>query len=302
MRKINISSLIVGGILVAGTNTACQNQVSDLPIQEEPATLLEVEVVGIDNDTRGIIESDMLPDNTEYGIFAMEGANNFCIDGGYNVQVKYSGYKSTLVSNVVLPADFDVPVFAYYPYRAVDFSEMPVEAVSQTDYLWGYSNVPVNREQPKAGITFEHIMSRITLRFHREADNDETYRINSIKLGGDREGQYRVGWVNLIHREFIAKDYSQYEMIEGSMSGNYLDDNNRQILADFLVIPSETQWDLNIEFDKGSQWFFNMPSNDFKSGQQYIYDVYIHEDRVLLFILAEIRHWNNNEMPEVELQ
>lgn len=149
---------------------------------------LEVEVVGV-QDTRTIIDGTALPDGSQYGIFAMLGGGTTdAVENGVNVQVDYNNGKSTLRNPVYIPDNADVPVYAYYPYDSQNsdlayLRQIPVEASSQTDYLYGTS-VDVNNNfsfanayNPKVRIHFRHALARVRLNVRKADDNINSYKL-----------------------------------------------------------------------------------------------------------------------------
>ena len=153
---------------------------------------LEIQVGGV-QATRSIIEGNKLPEECQYGIFALEGSSgDVALTDGINARVDYIKGASTLSQNIYLPNGVNSTIYAYYPfnkeYDSTDFliGAMRIETDSQTDYLYGYSAdsdnklTQVNTEQPKANIYFKHALARVTMRIKKAADNENTYKLPYI--------------------------------------------------------------------------------------------------------------------------
>lgn len=265
---------------------------------------LEIQVSGVQT-TRSIIKGSKFVDDCQYGIFAMQGGGTTVIDNGVNVCVNYSKGTSTLSTNVYLPEGVDVPVYAYYPYNAnysnTDYLlQMPIDATTQTDYLYGYSADSDNRltyikaEQPKANIYFKHAMARVTMRIKKAADNEKMYKFPYISL----LNVDKSGYINL-------KDGGAISHISGTTNltvkpSNYgIDDAESEIVADFLVIPGNTEGKniiLNMNDVSGfeSGLSATVPVTEWQAGQQYTYTVTIRNGS-LAVSQAEITPWENSE-------
>lgn len=299
-------------LMLAVMMMACESQISDKPTSNDPNSLLQVDVKGLKSMTRSAIIGDTLPDSSHFSLYLTKANSTTLIDEAFNVDTFYSNGKCELSQNVSLNGVGDAFVYAFYPYSLYGHPyEMKIDAMSQTDYLWGRgedangNQAYVNENQPKASIAFEHIMALISLRIHRSADNNSDYYIPSIDLYGDGENQFREAYINVLEREFIWKGYSQYDPIVATLSTTTLDENNDLILADFLVIPSKTQWGLRVNFSGEYQYFWDvLPEIDYQSGQRYIYDCTISgNDSIYLTIeKCEILPWENTEMPGYELK
>lgn len=288
--------------------TACDSLIDDKVSGNTPETYLEVEVSGLKSLTRAVIEGDTLPDNSHFGIYLTKAGSRSLLDNGFNIETIYKGGVCGLSQNISLKSLGDVDVYAFYPYSSSGHPfEMEIDAVSQTDYLWGRSvdlngfQSVVNESNPAASIRFEHIMALITLRIHRSADNKTIYSIPSIAFDGDGENQFRKAYIDVIDRKFLAKDYGQFEPIDASLSATALDDENDIITADFLVIPSKTRWSLRVDFSGEKQYFWDaMPEAEYESGKRYIYDCEINKSGMLVISNCEIQPWETTEMPELE--
>lgn len=293
---------------MAVLTTACDNLIDDRTSGKTTEALLEVEVNGLNPLYRSVIEGSTLPDDSSFGIYVVNSASFELIKDYSNVETFYSGGKCRLSRNVDLSCVDNTFVYAFYPYTSSgNLDSILIDAISQTDYLWGRSVASngslthVNASNTKANIHFEHIMALITLRIHKSEDNSRTYMIPSISFDGDGWAPFRSAYVNVLDRTFVNKNYEQFQPIEGTLSSNTIDDTNDVIYADFLIIPykPESNWPLCINFSGEKQYFWDaMPAGDYESGKHYIYDCVILADNTLTIKSCQIEEWSVIDMPE----
>ena len=285
--------------------TACGN---DSEPTEETVSYLKVNLEGVALSSRAIIEGSTLPDNVSYGIFAMNGYTEQCIDKGENVEVFYKDQVSETAVKIPLPQDVHVPVYAYYPYSEdVSLASFPIDISTQTDYLWGYGVDQFGKQwyatatNRSIGIYLKHILSRITLRIHRDADNDINYKLSSVLLSGDGMNTYRTCMADVQNQTLRDLSYGGYSDVKGSMQGYYLESSDDVVTVDYLIIPSgNVEWSF---FITGSTEFWSeLPVTDYVSGEQYTFDVTIMKGQYLSVSAAEISQWENHDQSEVTLK
>lgn len=298
------------GVAVTALLTGCGDKVNDFPDTSDnnlSDITLQIAIDGVQSSTRSIIDGSEFPNDSVFTLYAMEWYTDQYINGGDNVRVTYSNSICQLDTPVVIPIKQFVDVYAFYPYVNYDVNEIEINATEQIDYLWGKAvNGYATTSNPKVNISFEHVMARITLRIRRDDDNNKSFEFTSISLGGDNEYTYRTAVVSAKNRTINDYGYGNYGDLYGEVSGNVVDDNSEMIIADFLVIPSKTNWDIHIE-SSNLPWWNPMPVENYESGKQYIYDVVIanveddSQEAVLQISECEITPWTNNDMPEVEI-
>ena len=274
---------------------------------------LEIQVSGVQS-TRSIIEGNKLPEECQYGIFALEeSSGDAALTDGINARVDYIKGTSTLSRNIYLPNDVNSTIYAYYPfneaYNGTDFltGAMRIEANSQTDYLYGYSAdnenrlTYVNANQPKAKIYFKHALARVTIRIKKATDNENTYKFPYINLLNVDKNAY----INVLKGGAIL-DPSGTANLTAKPSDYALENSDNEIVADFLVIPGNTEGKkiiLNMSDNISS--FENglsaaVPVTNWEAGQQYTYMVTVKKNN-LEISQAEITPWENNEQGGIEL-
>ena len=87
---------MIGGVLSVAS---CNNENETITASKQVP--LEIQTGSVQT-TRSIIEGSTLPEECQYGIFAMYGKEREVIDGGMNVCVNYSKGVSTLNKSVYL--------------------------------------------------------------------------------------------------------------------------------------------------------------------------------------------------------
>lgn len=290
---------------------SCDNRSEDIPSSDNAGksdVALNVNVLGL-NGTRSVITGTTLPDSCAYSVYAYDGDSKSFLYHGNGVNVRYRGGVSVMDSVVIIPEAVNVPVYAVYPYIGrLDGDGFRVETKTQTDYLRGccvgadgnmsYATV----ENPTVNITFDHILSRITLNIRKDKSVEQSYKFSDISLGGDSEGSYRSAYFRLVDNKFEAEgSYDDYYNVVGELKDGkyYIGTADDVVTVDFLVIPSSTMWYVRIPgFDP--QWV-ELPKRTFESGKQYVYDCVIKKDATLSISECIIKPWDKTEMPEVEI-
>lgn len=274
---------------------------------------LEIQVGGV-QATRSIIEGNKLPEECQYGIFALEGSSgDVALTDGINARVDYIKGASTLSQNIYLPNGVNSTIYAYYPfnkeYDSTDFliGAMRIETDSQTDYLYGYSAdsdnklTQVNTEQPKANIYFKHALARVTMRIKKAADNENTYKFPYINLLNVDKNAY----INVLEGGAIL-DPSGTANLTAKPSDYALENSDNEIVADFLVIPRNTEGKkIMLNMSDNISSFENglsaaVPVTNWQAGQQYTYMVTIKKNN-LEISQAEITPWENKEQGGIEV-
>lgn len=305
MRRFQQTILNAAAMLgiVAGMAACSNEEMATATGTDQQQVPLEIEVAGVQT-TRSIIEGNTLPEESQFGIFAMIGGGaERPADGGLNVRVDYMNGNCTLAQPVLIPNDADMLVYAYYPYNETytDDSflrQMPMETISQTDYLFGYctdsdyhpSNV--NQYNPRAYIYFQHALARVKLNIRKAADNPNSYQLPPVSL----ENIYSEGYFDLYERGFVG--FAGITTLSFTpLNGTLLDSSDDVITVDCLVLPQNLE-QLPVTLALNEQMKANLPSTIWSSGQQYTYEVTIDQGS-LTISNAVITPWENNEQPGI---
>lgn len=268
--------------ILAATLTGCSNS-ADVDFEDNSLDTREIEinVKGVKSLTRAdFVESFSLPTDSSFSLYVMPENRDEFIENGANNKVSYINNKWTPANKMFFPLESErLQCFAFYPYdsnRSV-FSSY-IFASDQIDYLMGKSADGngvaqyITRENPRADIYFEHIMSRITLYFMKEESDADSYSFPSAYVYSEDEGAYDRAEVS-IWRQTVnpVKDNSVY--MNATLTGNVLDDTHNSVRADFLFLPSDSvSWEIHVDNNLPS---FTIPGRGYEAGYQYSYNVII---------------------------
>jgi len=288
IQSIFYSAMIAGSML---SIAACNNE--NAPAIDKQAEL-KVSVSGISN-TRSIITGTSLPDECQFGIFAM-GATN-----GNNAKVNYVKGTCTFDSPVILTSDAEIPVYAYYPYNpnliggagSVDFN---IEVDSQTDYLYA-NGIYVQPTNPEAKIAFKHVMARIIFKIKKAEGNTKNYHLQSASL----ENVYEDAVFNI--SEGAILDPSGSASVGYRWSPETTLDSEQTI--DWLVLPmdmAERNVALMLGFTEQSAISIFLPKTIWQSGRQYVYTATVRHDMITISEAAvSLEEWNNNDNGDITI-
>lgn len=147
--------------------------------------------------SKAIIEEETLPDNSQLGIFAWghhqdDGAVNTQLREDLNnaVYTKITGSDELVASiNAHYPVNADtlLNIYAYYPYTVSANGNplsVPFDLSTQADIMW--ATPVINQSKANAdkliNLTFNHIISAITLKFKKGKDVQEEMVLESIAM------------------------------------------------------------------------------------------------------------------------
>ena len=159
----------------------------------------------------------------------------------------------------------------------------------------------VNTEQPKANIYFKHAMARVTMRIKKSADNEKTYKFPYINLLNVDKSAY----VNILEDGAIL-DASGTSNLTAKPSDYVLENSDNEIVADFLVIPENTEGKkIMLNMSDNISSFENglsaaVPATSWEAGQQYTYTVTIGDGKFNIS-KAIITLWNNTTQDVINI-
>lgn len=283
---------------IAALASSCSDRIVEDNAPMRGQVPLEVSVAGI-NDTRSIITGTTLPDTCDFSIF---------FNSNYPTVVSYEKGTCKLMEPIYLNETTETaPVYAFYPDIAY-LTEIAIDTKVPKDYLRGVSvngngvETNIGVDNPKARILFDHILARITVNLHKDTTINEKYKLGSFYLGGNNENSYRSAVFNAKNNSFIHFFPNETDSIKGELKdGNYMLFEPEDIITvDFLVIPTETTWMLNIS-DLSTNWY-PLPATKYESGKQYIYDCLLQDDGKPYLTITEcdIKPWQSIIKPGVE--
>ena len=164
--KILLSQLLcIGAVFTACTDDEVVNQADTAPLQVSVNTSLA-------KQSRAIVHGEWLPSGSTIGVslFDTEG-DDYDGQGYYNIQYKGNGEEEdqTWSSMGVTPAVSanEAVLVAYHPYNDdedLDITAIPVEIVSQTDYMYSGPVTGITNAAPKADIVLDHALTAIRVK------------------------------------------------------------------------------------------------------------------------------------------
>ena len=134
--KVYINRYLMMAISSVMMLSSCSSN-NDLDGEQTGTVPLQLSL--LNDSTRSVITSTILPDSSNYGIFVVDSSSLSPLSNGNNVSVIYASGKSKISSNIFLSSTRDY-VYAYYPYSSsLSLTSFNIETASQTDYLYGTS-------------------------------------------------------------------------------------------------------------------------------------------------------------------
>lgn len=303
--KKSFHSLLSGTALVAVllTLAACSNETDQATDVRVP---LQIGAADVQQDSRAIIEGTTLPEECQYGIFAMDNnSSDIAVENGINTRVDYVKGISYLSAPVYLPENSEIPVYAYYPYNEEynyvgALQNMPLMAEKQIDYLYGTSVNPngglafASFYAPKVSIRFKHAMARVTFHIRKEESNTNAYflpNISLINVWSSAVLNLYMGTVDL---------FKGWVTLIGKPDNNILETASQVATVEFLVLPMNSEkvdWDISLgmgELYNEYDLFVMMPPFNWEGGKQYTYEVTIRNGSMSIGE-AVITPWENND-------
>ena len=163
--KLLSQLLCIGAVFTACTDDEVVNQTDKAPLQVSVNTSLA-------KQSRAIVHGEWLPAGSTIGVslFDTEG-DDYDGQGYYNIQYKAPGAEEDQVwsSMGVTPtiSANEAVLVAYHPYNDdedLDITVIPVEIVSQTDYMYSGPVTGITNAAPKADIVLDHALTAIRVK------------------------------------------------------------------------------------------------------------------------------------------
>lgn len=162
---VGAGSLLCAALLAS----SCQDDVDVNVAKNDTPKELQIEVIneGIsDQETKGLITGTTFPANSEIGL-TVTGPSTETYDGQTykNLLYKYSGGTWSTTSKVYLTKTVG-NVYAYYPYSAsvTDITAVPIDASTDTDYMYAKTTANVSNTNPSATLGMAHAMTAVTVK------------------------------------------------------------------------------------------------------------------------------------------
>lgn len=165
--------MIFAAFIIAALLTGCtKEEMPETAYQEESVLNITPNIAGVAVSTRSPLAS--FPYNSELGLFVTSGSLGANYDGvaaNANVKSTFNGSTWTQTPDVYLsPAN--AVIYAYYPYSSAnaDGTAIPIEHVSQIDYLYGTHSAgqgAINNGNPHVNLTMHHALALLQFKFGR---------------------------------------------------------------------------------------------------------------------------------------
>lgn len=277
-----LSGMAMAAVMMLSLASCSSEELSNGSASSSSKALSQVPLeITVNNEgSRSIIEGTTLPEECSYKIYPYlkDGDWKKLTNDDHGTSVKYSKGESRIDGMVYLPEDgSDVSVVAIYGTEDGGYVDQGVLEVGfavpeQIDYLVGHNVNTVNKDNPKAQICFQHIMSRVTIHVTKSEDNKNSYKFSDIKVNNlFDDGYINVSPEGEIGLVGLGMDSNN---ITVKTAGNYLLENASDTVDfDFLVMPTEQE--LGITLQGSTTLKTTLPKTNFEMGQQYTFNVVI---------------------------
>nr|MBP7471913.1 fimbrillin family protein [Prevotella sp.] len=266
--KVYINRYLMMAISSVMMLSSCSSN-NDLDGEQTGTVPLQLSL--LNDSTRSVITSTILPDSSNYGIFVVDSSSLSPLSNGNNVSVIYASGKSKISSNIFLSSTRDY-VYAYYPYSSsLSLTSFNIETASQTDYLYGTSVdsngsiVSINAKISEAKIKFNHAMARVTFNITQDASDTNSNVITQVKIGTVPTAYT----CNLITKSMTLKS-------SGEVSATCKIAPSASVQSvDMLVLPV-SNYSITVSFYINNKWMTtSMTGINWMMGHQYIYPITI---------------------------
>lgn len=301
------SQLCIALVAILGFGfSACNDNLEDVnPTSDELVPMkLSVGMAGAKASTYASKYEFNMGD--QIGIFIFE--NEF---PAYNLRATLNQYQWDLEEPVFLN-DRQIRLNAYYPYNPMlsqmeDENYIPIEHVSQTDYMYGGTHYPISRNNPYAIVDMKHALSLVQFCFKR-ADYPFEGKIREIEIfnTGTDIGLYSSGYMSLIDERVVSQsDQSQPATIrENQMPLPFISDSDQSemLYPRIMVMPMAPlshggQVSIRFYIDNNIYTYPLPEKTTWQSGHKYTYNVTVHANRLTVGI-AMIQDWIEGNQPE----
>ena len=149
--------------------TACTDETDEF----RTGTRLQLNVATAKIESRALIESATLPDGHSIGLMLVDGGGTQYDGVTYrNIKATASTGKtpqSWALQNDILLSATQGTLYGYYPYNAdvTDFTQVPVESASQTDYMYATPVTGVDNSNEQASVAMQHALAAVRLNIVR---------------------------------------------------------------------------------------------------------------------------------------
>ena len=264
-RYRNILAMTAIAVMAGLLSVSCSSDNANEEKVAEAKSPLKINVAGVAT-TKSFFEGNQLPDECVYYISIYNDGIDY---DSYDIPVEYFKGSNNITRPVFITMESVVgAVYCDREKVIVDGGYIVLNAADQEDVLVAYSDVYPNR--PEVSLMFQHIMSRVTLRITKSADNNRTYNnFGTAEVSGVASGYYR-----LFYDKVETTDNKTTLKVEPKDKG-YIETATDVVEYDFLMLPqSSSGLKMNVNCSS-----FNSTINFSKltllAGNKYVLDAVI---------------------------
>lgn len=230
--------------------------------------------------SKAIIDSDVLPDDSQVGIFGWghrrgEADNTntaLRTDLNNNLHTKEAGtdiLKASIDAHYPVNPDTLLNLYAYYPYRAaasLDPLKISFDLSKQEDLMWAtpIKNRDKTTQEQRIDLQFNHLLSAITLVFKKADDIKEDNILQEVSL----ENYPSTIYLNVQSGQLTAPaSTSPYSIL--AVANKPITTKADSIVINYLLLPTEKP----VFIVKLSNAEFRIPSSKaFQAGKKQTYE------------------------------
>lgn len=264
-RYRNILAMAALAVMAGLLSASCSSDNADEVKVSENKSPLKINVAGVAT-TRSAFEGNKLPDECMYYISLYNDGIDY---DNFDIPVQYVKGESRISRPVFITRESTVgAVYCDRERVKVDGNVIVLNAADQQDILVAYSNVKPSN--PEVSLMFRHIMSRVTLRITKSADNDRMYdKFGTAVVEGAAYGYY-----SLFSDKVDRIDQTTTLKVEPK-DKDYLETATDVVEYDFLTVPqssSELKMNISCSSLKTTIYF---PKSTLHSGNKYVFNAVI---------------------------
>lgn len=264
-RYRNILAMAVLIVMAGLLSVSCSSEDANEEKGEEVKSPLKINVAGVAT-TKSFFEGNMLPDECVYRLFLYNDGMDY---DNFDIPVQYVKGNSSISRPVYITRESIVgAVYCDGEKVTFDDNRILLNAADQKDVLVAYSNVTPS--YPEVSLMFKHIMSRVSLRITKSADNNRTYD----KFGTAVVEGVPYGYYYLFSDKVNLNDQSTTLKVEPK-DKDYLETATDVVEYDFLTVPqSSSELKMNISCSSLNTTIY-FPKSTLLSGNKYVFDAVI---------------------------
>ena len=261
----NILAMSALAVMAGLLSASCSSDNADEEKVSETKSPLRINVTGVAT-TRSAFEGNQLPDECMYYISLYNDGIDY---DNFDIPVQYVKGESRISRPVFITRESTVgAVYCDREKVKVDNNVIVLNAADQQDVLVAYSNVKPS--YPEVSLMFKHVMSRVTLRITKSAENDRMYD----KFGTAVVEGVAYGYYYLFSDKVDRIDQTTTLKVEPK-DKDYLETTTDVVEYDFLTVPqSSSELKMNISCSSLKTTIY-LPKSTLHPGNKYVFNAVI---------------------------